>query len=518
MIHDASRNVILVMGDQLSAQLSSLREADKSRDIVLMTEVLDEAQYVRHHRKKLAFVFSAMRHFADELRADGWEVCYRSLAEPDNRGSFTGELDRAVEIYSPARVVVTEPGEWRVLQLLKVLQRRSNCSIDILPDDRFICSTSEFATWAEGRKELRMEFFYRELRKHTGLLMDGETPAGGQWNYDRDNRKPAKRDLLMPRPLRFPPDKTTDTVLELVSARFSDHFGTLRPFHFAVTRHDAEAAFDHFVEHALPLFGDYQDAMLAGEAYLYHSVISIYLNAGLLDALTLCRTVERGYRAGKVPLNSAEGFIRQVLGWREYVRGIYWLKMPAYAESNAFEHGRPLPDFYWTGETPMRCMSEAISQSRHEAYAHHIQRLMVTGNFALLAGIRPHAVHEWYLSVYADAYEWVELPNTLGMSQFADGGLMASKPYISSGAYINRMSDYCGSCRYDVNDRSGPNACPFNYLYWNFLATHRRKLSSNRRMAQMYRLFDNLSTDDKAEIKARARAFLDDLRPSTVWP
>ena len=515
---DASRNVILVMGDQLSAQLSSLRQADKSRDIVLMTEVLDEAKYVRHHQKKLAFVLSAMRHFAEELRADGWDVCYRSIEEPQNRGSFTGELDRAVEIYSPARVVVTEPGEWRVLQLLKAWQMRATCPIDILPDDRFICSTPEFAAWAEGRKELRMEFFYRELRKRTGLLMDGDTPAGGQWNYDRDNRKPAKRDLLMPRPLRFTPDKSTNSVLELVSARFSDHFGTLEPFHFAVTRQDAEAAFDHFVEHALPQFGDYQDAMLAGEGYLYHSVISIYLNAGLLDASTLCRTVERSYRAGKVPLNSAEGFIRQVLGWREYVRGIYWLKMPAYAESNAFEHGRPLPDFYWTGETPMRCMSEAISQSRQEAYAHHIQRLMVTGNFALLAGIRPHAVHEWYLIVYADAYEWVELPNTLGMSQFADGGLMASKPYISSGAYINRMSDYCGSCRYDVNDRSGPNACPFNYLYWNFLGTHRRKLSGNRRMAQMYRVFDNLSTEDKAEIKVRAREFLDELRPSTAWP
>ena len=518
MTPDPPRNVILVLGDQLSPQLSSLRRADQSRDLVLLVEVSDEAEYVRHHQKKIAFVFSAMRHFAEELRGDGWDVCYRIFDAPDNRGSFTGELDRAVEAYAASGVIVTEPGEWRVLELLKAWQGRSLCSLDIVPDDRFICSTSEFAAWAEGRSGLRMEYFYRELRKRTGILMDGDEPAGGQWNFDRDNRKPAKRDLLMPRPLRFAPDDVTSAVLKLVDTRFSHHFGVLQPFHFAVTRQDAEAAFDYFVEHALPLFGDYQDAMLSGEAHLYHSVISIYLNAGLLDALSLCQTVDRSYRSGKVPLNSAEGFIRQILGWREYVRGIYWLKMPGYAEANAFEHGRPLPDFYWTGDTPMRCMSEAINQTRQEAYAHHIQRLMVTGNFALLAGIRPQAVHEWYLIVYADAYEWVELPNTLGLSQFADGGLMASKPYISSGAYINRMSDYCGSCRYDVNDRAGPNACPFNFLYWNFLGTHRRKLSGNRRMAQMYRMFDNLSPNDKGEIKARSRAFLDELRPSTEWP
>lgn len=514
----ANRNVILVLGDQLSPNLSSLRYADKSRDVVLITEVVDEAQYVRHHQKKIAFVFSAMRHFAEDLRGNGWQVCYRSIDDPDNRGSFACELDRAVEAYAPARVVVTEPGEWRVLELLKAWQARTGYSLDILPDDRFICSTAEFISWAEGKNDLRMEFFYRELRKRTGLLMDGDTPTGGRWNYDRDNRKPARRDLLMPRPLRFAPDEATTDVLALVTARFSHHFGVLEPFHFAVSRQDAESAFNHFVENALPLFGDYQDAMLLGEGYLYHSVISIYLNAGLLDALTVCRTVERSYRSGKVPLNSAEGFIRQVLGWREYVRGIYWMKMPGYAQSNAFEHGRPLPDFYWTGDTPMRCMCEAIEQTRKEAYAHHIQRLMITGNFALLAGIRPYDVHEWYLIVYADAYEWVELPNTLGLSQFADGGLMASKPYISSGAYINRMSDYCGACRYDVNNRSDADACPFNFLYWNFLATHRRKLSGNRRMTQMYRLYDQFSVEEKADIRARAQAFLNDLRPSDAWP
>ena len=515
---DTVRDVILVLGDQLTRELSSLRQADKARDLVLMTEVAEETGYVRHHQKKIAFSFSAMRHFAQELRDSGWNVCYRKLDTAGNRGSFAGELDWAVETFAPARIVVTESGEWRVDQAFIAWRTKSVTPLDMLSDSRFICSKAEFSAWADGRRDLRLEYFYRDMRKRTGLLMDGDDPAGGEWNYDADNRKPAKRDLLMPRPLKFTVDDITRDVLSLVASRFSDHFGELLPFAFAVTRSDAEAAFDYFVENALPLFGDYQDAMLSGEPHLYHSVISIYLNCGLLDALTVCRTVERSYRAGKVPLNSAEGFIRQVLGWREYVRGVYWLKMPGYADSNALNHHRPLPDYYWTGETEMHCISEAVLQTRREAYAHHIQRLMITGNFALLAGVLPTAMHEWYLIVYADAYEWVELPNTLGLSQFADGGLMASKPYVSSGAYINRMSDYCTSCRYDVNDRAGTNACPFNFLYWNFLTVHRRKLSGNRRMTQMYRALDKIAPGEQAEIKQKAVTFLDGLNASADWP
>ena len=316
--------------------------------------------------------------------------------------------------------------------------------VDILPDDRFLCSQAAFKTWAASRKQLRMEYFYRDMRRQTGLLMDGDQPVGGQWNFDADNRKAAEIDLFMPRPMASPPDAITQEVLELVETRFGNHFGDLLPFWFAVTRADAEAAFATFVDQALPRFGDYQDAMLAGEPFLYHSVIAQYLNCGLLDPLRVCREVEKAYRAGKAPLNAAEGFIRQIIGWREYVRGIYWLKMPGYERSNFFGHTRPLPDFYWTAETGMACVKAAVSQTREHAYAHHIQRLMVTGNFAMLAGVDPHALHEWYLSVYADAYEWVELPNTVGMSQFADGGLLASKPYAASGAYINRMSNYCG--------------------------------------------------------------------------
>jgi deoxyribodipyrimidine photolyase-related protein len=312
----------------------------------------------------------------------------------------------------------------------------------------------------------------------------------------------------MPQPRRFAPDVITQHVLALVAARFDNHFGDLAPFWYAVTRADAEAAFAAFVENALPRFGDYQDAMLAGEPFLFHAVIAQYLNCGLLDPLAVCRQVEAAWRAGAVPLNAAEGFIRQIIGWREYVRGIYWLKMPGYERSNFFGHTRALPDFYWTAATDMECVKAAVTQTKEHAYAHHIQRLMITGNFALLAGIDPHALHEWYLSVYADAYEWVELPNTVGMSQFADGGLLASKPYAASGAYINRMSNYCAPCRYDVKQRAGPDACPFNALYWDFIARNREKIGNNPRMAQMVRTYDKFAGDEQQRIADSAANYL----------
>lgn len=502
------RKLVLVLGDQLTPTLSSLAAADPALDRVLMAEVQDEATYVRHHKKKIAFLFSAMRHFAEELRGLGWTVDYVKLDAQENRGGLAAQLAHALTEHQPARVVVTEPGEWRVLQLLRDLQERSPVPLDILPDDRFLCSPGEFRAWAEGRKQLRMEYFYRDMRRKTGLLMNGERPEGGQWNFDADNRKPARPDLFMPRPPVFAPDDMTREVLALVAERFALHFGDLEPFVLAVTRRDAEAAFDAFVQRSLPHFGDYQDAMLTGEPFLYHAVIAQYLNCGLLDPLRICRKVEAAWREGVVPLNAAEGFIRQVIGWREYVRGIYWLTMPGYERSNFLEHTRPLPEFYWTGQTDMACLRSAICQTREQAYAHHIQRLMVTGNFALLAGVDPHALHEWYLSVYADAYEWVELPNTVGMSQFADGGLLASKPYAASGAYINRMSDYCGSCRYDVKRRTGPDACPFNPLYWHFIARHRGRIGANPRMAQMVRTYDKFPTDEQQRISDSAEAFL----------
>ena len=504
----AVRNLILVLGDQLTPAITSLAAGDPARDLVLMAELGDEARYVRHHRKKIAFLFSAMRHFAAELRGLGWKVEYVTLDAKDNRGSFTAQLGEAIARHQPERVVVTEAGEWRVREMQASWAGRFALPVDILPDERFLCPTADFARWAAGRKQLRMEYFYREMRRRTGLLMDGDEPAGGRWNFDAENRKPARADLFMPRPPVFELDAVTREVLALVEARFGDHFGDLAPFGFAVTRADAEAAFDAFVDKALPKFGDYQDAMLTGEPFLYHAVIALYLNCGLLDPLGVCRRVEIEWRAGRVPLSAAEGFIRQIIGWREYVRGLYWLKMPGYEHSNFLGHTRRLPDFYWTGETSMACVRAAVGQTREHAYAHHIQRLMVTGNFALLAGIDPHALHEWYLTVYADAYEWVELPNTVGMSQFADGGLLASKPYAASGAYINRMSDYCGGCRHDVKQRTGPKACPFNALYWDFISRHRTKIGNNPRMAQMVRTYDKFPADERQRIADSAAAFL----------
>lgn len=504
----AVRNLIVVLGDQLSPDLSSLAAGDPAHDRVLMAELHDEASYVRHHKKKIAFLFAAMRHFAEELRMAGWRVDYVTLDAADNRGNFTDQIAQAMAAARPERIVMTQAGEWRVAQMAQGWAARFGLPVSILPDDRFLCAPEAFRQWAAGRKQLRMEYFYRDMRRQTGLLMDGDQPVGGQWNFDAENRKPASADLFMPRPPAFAPDAITRDVLALVEARFGDHFGDLAPFWFATTREGAETALAAFVEKALPRFGDYQDAMLAGQPFLYHAVIAQYLNCGLLDPLRVCRAAEAAYHAGAVPLNAAEGFIRQIIGWREYVRGIYWLKMPGYAHENFFGHTRPLPEIYWTGETDMACIKAAVTQTREQAYAHHIQRLMVTGNFAMLAGVDPHALHEWYLAVYADAYEWVELPNTVGMSQFADGGLLASKPYAASGAYINRMSDYCRSCRYDVKQRTGAQACPFNALYWDFIARHRDKIGGNPRMAQMVRTYDKFTPDEQRRIADSAAAFL----------
>lgn len=506
-----ARAVILVLGDQLTDTVGALAWGDPARDVVLMAEVMSEATYVRHHKKKLAFVFSAMRHFAERLRAAGWRVDYTALDDPANTGSLEGELARAVQRRAPERIALMEPGEHRLAEIAAGWAKRFARPVEILPDTRFLADHAAFAAWAKGRKQLRMEYFYREMRRKTGLLMEGDTPAGGKWNFDAENRKPARADLFMPQPHREVPDAITEAVLEMVEARFADHFGQLRPFWFGVTREAALAALDRFVAEALPRFGDYQDAMLEGERFLYHSVLSHYINIGLLLPMEVCQAVEAAYRAGTAPLNAAEGYIRQIIGWREYVRGIYWLKMPGYLRENALGAHRPLPDFYWTGETDMACLRAAIGQTRDEAYAHHIQRLMLTGNFAMLAGVDPHAVHEWYLAVYADAYEWVELPNTLGMSQFGDGGLLASKPYAASGNYIAKMSDHCRGCRYDVKQKTGAGACPFNPLYWDFLVRNRARLGGNPRLAQIYRSWDKMDPAKRAEYLASAQAVLGEL-------
>ena len=510
------RTLIPILGDQLSYDLSSLDGADPATTVLLMMEVVEETTYVRHHKTKIAYILSAMRHHAAALRERGWTVDYVTLDDPDNAGSFTGEVARAVERHAPDAIVVTEAGEFRVQAMLDAWATMFAIPVDIRPDTRFVCSHAEFNTWANSRAQLTMEFFYRDMRKKTGLLMDGLKPAGDRWNFDTENRKPAVRDLLMPRPLTFAPDAVSRDVIALVADRFADNPGSLDGFDYAVTKEDAERQADSFFANAMAQFGDYEDAMLTGERFLWHSILSPYLNSGLLDPIDLCRRAEAEYRAGRAPLNSVEGYVRQIIGWREYVRGIYFREGPDYAKRNFFGNTRPLPVWYWTGDTDMHCLRESLGQTLATAHAHHIQRLMVLGNFALLIGTDPYAVHIWYLEVYLDAYEWVELPNTLGMSQFGDGGLLGSKPYAASGAYINRMSDYCGQCRYDVTQRVGPDACPFNALYWDFVARNEDKLRSNRRMQMIYRNWDRFGDKAKAEIREQAAGFLRHLDDTAV--
>lgn len=504
-----------LFADQLSHTLSALGEIDPEADTVLMAEVAAETDHVPHHPKKIAFLFSAMRHFAAELDAKGIRVRYVTLDDPANTGSFRGEVDRAVRDLSPDRVIVTEPGEYRVLEDIQGWQERLGLPVEIRADDRFLCSTDEFARWARGKRQLRMEHFYRWMRQRTGWLMDADgEPAGGQWNYDAENRKPARPGTDFPRPMRFTPDATTNEVLDLVRRRFGNRFGDLEPFWFAVTAADARRALAHFIRTALADFGANQDAMLDGEHWLFHAGLSQYLNAGLLTAREVCEAVLDANTKRDMPTNSVEGFIRQILGWREYVRGIYWLKMPDYAAGNALGNRRHLPAFYWTGETDMRCMAHCLGQTRKEALSHHIQRLMVTGNFALLAGVIPDEICEWYLAVYADAFDWVELPNTLGMVMFADGGFLGSKPYAASGNYIDRMSDFCGKCRYRVKEKLGPDACPFNYLYWNFMIENERQLRQNPRMGPIFKTLDRMDEARKKAIRRDARTFLDALEPA----
>jgi deoxyribodipyrimidine photolyase-related protein len=368
-----------------------------------------------------------------------------------------------------------------------------------------LATKDEFAHWARGKKQLRMEFFYREMRKKYGLLMEADgTPTGGAWNYDKENRKPPKSGMQIPPRLRHAHSAIAKEVIALVKEHFSHHFGVLEPFNFALTRAQACLELDHFIANLLPHFGDYQDAMLAGEPYLYHSLISSYLNAGLLLPLEICQKAENAYRTGKAPLNAVEGFIRQILGWREYIRGIYWHFMPDYAERNALNATRNLPEFYWTAKTGMFCLAEAVRHTRDHAYAHHIQRLMITGNFALLSGLDVKQVQAWYLAVYADAYAWVEMPNTLGMALFGDGGVVASKPYAASGKYIQRMSNYCTHCAYDPEETLGEKACPFNALYWDFIARHAKMLRTNQRMSYVLAAWDKFTPEKQKAIRAQA--------------
>ena len=500
------RHLVIVLGDQLDINATALEGFDPAHDCIWMAEVAQESEHVWSAKQRTTVFLSAMRHFADALRAQSWPLHYVTLDAPDNVGTLAGELAKAIATFRPQTLVMTAPGDWRVLQDLRSAALAAQVPLDLRDDLHFFSTVRDFAAHAKGRKQLRLEYWYRELRQKTGILMDGKAPVGGQWNFDADNRASfgAKGPGAVPPPTRFAPDATTQAVIALVNTRFASHPGSLAEFGWPVTRAQALLALNAFITERLPFFGEHQDAMWEGEVWLYHAHLACAVNLKLLGAREVVAAAEAAYRAGAAPLAAVEGFIRQILGWREYVRGIYWTQMPDYLERNALGASADLPAFYWTGDTDMACLRDAIAQTLRHGYAHHIQRLMVTGLYALLSGVRPQEVHRWYLAVYVDAVEWVELPNTLGMSQFADGGVMASKPYAASGKYIQRMSNHCKGCRYDPALSVGASACPFTTLYWDFLLRHEPMLSANPRMGMQVKNLARLSADQRSAIVAQA--------------
>lgn len=494
------RNLVIVLGDQLDADSPAFDGFDAYHDLVLQMEVVEEATYVRQHKKRIAFFFSAMRHFRLELEARGRRVHYVELDDPKNTGSLEGEIERMQRQLRPARSIVLEPGDWRVREKLTRLRE----SPEMRADRHFLCDKDWFSDFTRAHPKPVMETFYRQMRRKSGLLMnDDGTPIGGAWNYDSENRRAfgKQQKPIIPAKKSLAPDAVTKEVLKLVERRFPDHPGTLDGFDLPVSRADALMQLREFTTERLPLFGTYQDAMRGGEPWLYHSYLSGPMNLHLIDP---SEVIAAALEQTSVPLNSLEGFIRQIIGWREFVRGIYWQHMPGYAESNALGAELPMPAFYWTGETEMRCLSEAIGHTIQHAYAHHIERLMVLGLFAMLLGVRPYDVHIWHMAMFWDAIDWVSLPNTLGMSQYGDGGIVGTKPYAASGNYIARMSDHCGHCRYDPKKAIGEDACPFTTLYWNFLARHRERLAMSGRMRNQYLNLDRKTSAELRDIRKRA--------------
>ena len=502
------RDLIVVLGDQLDLDAAGFDGFDASLDAVWMAEVPEESSHVWSSKPRTALFLAAMRHFALALQGAGRPLHYKRLNAADNAGSLQAQLQADIVRLRPARLVMTAPGDWRVLQAIKSVAEASGLPLDIREDRHFFCSVREFAAHATGRKSLRMEYFYREQRKRHGVLMRGDKPIGDQWNFDIDNREAfgAAGPGDVPPRTCFEPDAVTREVIALVDTRFAAHPGRLDSFAWPVTRAQALQSLHAFIKERLPLFGRYQDAMWPGDPWLYHAHLSAALNLKLLNPREVVAAAEVASRDGHAPLASVEGFIRQILGWREYVRGIYWTQMPGYGERNELGAQEDLPAWYWTGATDMACLRDALAQTLTHGYANHIQRLMVTGLFALMLGVDPKQVHAWYLAVYVDAVEWVELPNTLGMSQYADGGVMGSKPYIATGKYIQRMSPHCKGCRYDPAQRSGDDACPFTTLYWDFLMRHEAALAKNPRMALQVKNVARLTDVQKQAVHERAAA------------
>ena len=501
----------LIFADQLSIGSSLIKEASQEHDVFLFCEVDGEINYTSHHTKKVIFLLSAMRHFSELLQEKGYAVCYIKHDDPKNTQSFEGEIKRAIKKFEVETVEYILPGEYRVKDILRKIEQDTRLPFNEHEDIKFIVNLDDFKTWKKNKKSLLMESFYRENRKQYNILMDKDKPEGGEWNYDKSNRKTPPKEYSPKPPLMFEADEITSELIQTLSTKLNKHIGDAQGFHFAVTRKQALAVLRYFIDNNLNHFGDYQDAMLEDEPWMTHSHISFYLNIGLLTPMECIEQAIKAYQKKKVAINNAEGFVRQILGWREYIRGIYWSYMPDYQSLNFLDASRDLPALFWSGKTRMNCLSQCVGQTINEAYAHHIQRLMVIGNFCLLAGIDPKQVQDWYLAVYADAFEWVELPNVQGMILYADGGIMASKPYAASGAYINKMSNYCKGCSYNVNKKTGEKACPFNYLYWCFMDKNKEKLKSNHRLRFPYKQLEKFSDSQLSAIKESAESFLDDL-------
>ncbi len=500
------RHLIVIFGDQLNREAAAFDDFDSTQDAVWMAEVDDESKHVWSHKQRIAIFLSGMRHFRDALLSEDIRVEYTQLDDGKESDKLSNRLCIDLRALSPEKVIVTQPGEWRVLQALKKVCCDEEVPLEVRDDRHFYTNAKDFEEYAKARKSLRMEFFYRELRKRFDVLMEDGKPTGGDWNYDKENRGSfGKGGPEGPNTgPGFNPDVITREVLDLVNERFADHPGSLDSFAWPVTPEEAQKALSSFIHNRLAVFGKYQDAMWTDEPWLYHSLISTSLNLKLLDPRDAVAAAEKAYEDGHAPLAAVEGFIRQILGWREYVRGIYWMHMPEYIDRNAMDAQEPLPVFYWTGDTDLECLKQSVGQTLEHGYAHHIQRLMVTGLYALLLGVDPKKLHEWYLAVYVDAVEWAELPNTLGMSQYADSGLMASKPYIATGNYINKMSNYCKNCPKNPMEKTGENACPFTTLYWDYLIRHQVALKSNQRMGLQLRNLDRLNEGDRSGITKAA--------------
>lgn len=505
------RNLVIVLGDQLDRQSAALDGFDPAHDRLWMAEVPAESVHVWSHKARIALFLAAMRHFAADMRKRGWPVTYYQLGTHGFQ-TLAEALSASLRDDPPKAIVMLRAGDWRVQQAITAAAQAAGIPLEVREDRHFIASVAEFAHWAAGlqgrRKVLRLEYWYRTLRQRTGLLMEGQQPRGGRWNFDADNRHvfDKRGPQHLPAPLQFVPDAMTQATLAQIASVFADHPGSLAAFGWPVTPAQARAALEDFIAHRLPLFGRYQDAMWTGEPWLYHSRLAAALNLKLIDPLSVCRAAEAAYLAGHAPIEAVEGFMRQILGWREYVHGLYHLWMPAWLSWNALHADQPLPRFFWTGATDMACLREVISQVLATGYAHHIQRLMVTGLYCLLLGVAPREVHGWYLALFVDAVEWVELPNVLGMSQYADGGRMASKPYIASGRYIQRMSNYCVGCRYHPEQAVGARACPITTLYWDFLDRHAARFIHHPRLAQQVRNLLRKSEAERAAIRLQAQA------------